>query len=258
MHISLLTLFPDSVRPYLDASILGKAQAKGLLTVDLIDPRSFSNNPHRKVDDSPFGGGSGMVLACQPVLSAYQSLLPLAPPARILMTNPCGRRFDQALSLELSQAAHLVILCGHYEGFDERLLTLIPTIEPVSVGDFVLTGGELPALTIVDAVARHLPGVVQQADSVQNDSFYAGLLDHPHYTRPAEFEGLPVPEPLLSGHHGRVAAWRRLQALWRTWRYRPDLLVTASLSPKELKLLARFDQGDAFDTVWQQIDPVAR
>jgi len=195
-----------------------------VISVEAVNIRDFSADPHHKVDDSPFGGGSGMVMACQPVESAFESLLPLQEPARVLLTTPTGRRFDHGMAVELSQCSQLVMLCGHYEGFDERIKLLIPRIEEVSLGDFVLTGGELPALCIADAVTRLLPGAVQKFSSVEADSFYDGLLDYPHYTRPAEYKNLKVPDVLLSGNHAAIAQWRREQSLQKTRQLRPDLL----------------------------------
>jgi tRNA (guanine37-N1)-methyltransferase len=224
MKFSILTLFPDIIEAYASASIIGRAQKSQVIDVQAVNVRDFTTDPHRKVDDAPFGGGSGMVLACQPIESAYESLLPLEEPARVLMTTPTGRRFDHAYAKELSECRQLVILCGHYEGFDARIQQLIPRIEEVSIGDFVLTGGELPALCIMDAVARLIPGAVQKFSSVEADSFYDGLLDYPHYTRPAEYKGLKVPDVLLSGNHAAIAQWRKQQALEKTRQCRPDLI----------------------------------
>jgi len=224
MKFSILTLFPEVIDAYASSSIIGRAVKNGVISVDAVNIRDFSADPHHKVDDSPFGGGSGMVMTCQPVESAFESLLPLAEPARVLLTTPTGRRFDHAMALELSQCQQLVMLCGHYEGFDDRIKTLIPQIEEVSIGDFVLTGGELPALCMVDAVTRLLPGAVQKFSSVEADSFYDGLLDYPHYTRPAEYKGLKVPDVLLSGNHAAIAKWRKEQSLQKTRLLRPDLL----------------------------------
>lgn len=224
MQFSILTLFPEIIEAYASASIIGRARKNGVIKVQAVNIRDFTNDPHKKVDDSPFGGGSGMVLACQPVESAFESLLPLQQPARILMTTPAGRKFDHQFALELSQAQQVVMLCGHYEGFDERIMQLIPEIEEVSIGDFVLTGGELPALCMMDSITRLLPGAVQKFSSVEADSFYDGLLDYPHYTRPAEYKGLKVPDVLLSGNHAAIAKWRKEQALQKTREARPDLL----------------------------------
>jgi tRNA (guanine37-N1)-methyltransferase len=224
MKFSILTLFPEIINAYANASIIGRAQKSNVIEVEAVNFRDFTHDSHRKVDDSPFGGGSGMVLTCQPVEDAFQSLLPLKEPTRVLMTTPAGRRFDHAFAVELSQCEQIVILCGHYEGFDERIHQLIPRIEEVSIGDFVLTGGELPALCIVDAVTRLIPGAVQKFSSVEADSFYTGLLDYPHYTRPAEYKGLKVPDVLLSGNHAAIEQWRQAQALEKTRQSRPDLL----------------------------------
>lgn len=224
MKFSILTLFPEVVEAYASASIIGRARKNGLIDVEAINFRQFSRDSHHKVDNSPFGGGSGMVLSCQPLESAYESLLPLKEPARVLMTAPTGRCFDHAFALELSECQQLVILCGHYEGFDERVYDLIPRLEEVSIGDFVLTGGELPALCMMDTITRLIPGAVQKFSSVQADSFYSGLLDYPHYTRPAEYKGLKVPDVLLSGNHAAIEQWRQTQALEKTRRLRPDLL----------------------------------
>lgn len=224
MKFSILTLFPEVIQAYANASIMGRAMRNGVISVDAINIRDFSADPHHKVDDSPFGGGSGMVMACQPVESAFESLLPLQEPARVLLTTPTGRRFDHGMAVALSQCSQLVMLCGHYEGFDERIKLLIPRIEEVSLGDFVLTGGELPALCMADAVTRLLPGAVQKFSSVEADSFYDGLLDYPHYTRPAEYKNLKVPDVLLSGNHAVIAKWRHEQSLQKTRQLRPDLL----------------------------------
>lgn len=224
MKFDILTLFPQVITAYTSESIIGRAKESGVIAVNVVNPRDFTTDPHNKVDDSPYGGGGGMVLACQPVEDAYRSLLPLKSPARVLMTGPAGRRFDHAMARELAECGEIVILAGHYEGFDERIKDLIPAVEEVSIGDFVLTGGELPALCMVDAVTRLLPGAVQKFSSVEADSFYNGLLDYPHYTRPAEYKGLKVPDVLLSGDHQAIARWRHEQALARTRRLRPDLL----------------------------------
>ncbi len=224
MKFSFLTLFPEIIETYTQASIMGRAQKSGVIEVKTVNPRDFTTDPHKKVDDSPYGGGSGMVLSCQPVDDAYQSLLPLKQPARVLMTSPAGRVFDHGFALELSACEQVVFLCGHYEGFDERIKQLIPEIEEVSIGDFVVTGGELPALCMMDAVTRLIPGAVQKFSSVEADSFYQGLLDYPHYTRPAEYKGLKVPDVLLSGDHAAIEKWRHDQALDRTRSLRPDLL----------------------------------
>ena len=225
MKFSVLTLFPELIETYTTTSIIGRGVANGAITVEAINPRNFTTNKHKKVDDTPYGGGAGMVLACQPVIDAYRSLLPLNPKAKVILTSPTGQQFTHSLAKQWAETTdQLVILCGHYEGFDERIVELIPELEAVSVGDFVVTGGELPALLMIDAVSRLVAGCVQSQESVENDSFYNGLLDFPHYTKPALFEGLAVPPVLLSGNHAEIEKWRKAQALARTKAMRPDLL----------------------------------
>ena len=230
MRYSVLTLFPDAVLPYTRTSIVGKACNKGIIAVEAINPRDFTASKHRKVDDTPYGGGPGMVMAAQPLVDAYESLLPLAEPSITLLTSPGGRPLTDTWARELSTYKHIVILCGHYEGIDARVHDCIPNVHEVSIGDFVLTGGELAALCVIDAVSRFIPNVVQKTESVDGDSHTAsdeypkGLLEYPHYTRPEEFRGHNVPEVLLSGNHAAIAAWRHQQALDKTRRIRPDLL----------------------------------
>jgi tRNA (guanine37-N1)-methyltransferase len=220
----ILTLFPEAISPYLSASIIGRGIENGHLSVNLVNPRDFTTDPHKKVDDAPYGGGAGMVLTCQPIDDALSSLKPFVEGTRILLTSPAGRPFSHQDAVKLAKCPSVIILCGHYEGFDERIYQLYPAIEEVSIGDYVLTGGELAALCIVDATSRMLPGVVQKKSSVEMDSFYDGLLDYPHYTRPAEYKGHSVPNVLLSGDHAKIAAWRKTQAEEKTRRVRPDLI----------------------------------
>jgi tRNA (guanine37-N1)-methyltransferase len=243
MKWSILTLFPQIIEAYTNSSIIGRAQEVGLIEVEIVNPRDFSQDPHRKVDDAPYGGGAGMVLACQPMEDAFQSLQPLQEKSKVLLTAPTGRVFNHIDAMVLATYEQIVIFCGHYEGFDERIKVVIPGMEEISIGDFVLTGGELPALCILDAVTRQLPGVVQKADSVKADSFYAGLLDYPHYTRPPVYKGHSVPEVLLSGNHAKIGAWRRQQALQRTWLYRPDLLDSAKLSEQDRAWLEKIQNS---------------
>ncbi len=248
MRFSVISLFPDIIQAYCQTSIVGRAQKAGLIQLDVINPRDFAEGAHRKVDDSPYGGGSGMVMLCEPLDKAYQSLQLSDGEAeksqrRILLTSPTGRKMDQAYVQKLAKdASHIVLFCGHYEGIDHRIQQLIPETEEVSIGDFVLTGGELPALCVIDAVSRMLPGVVQKFTSVESDSFYNGLLDYPHYTRPAEYKGIPVPEVLLSGNHEAISTWRRRQSIERTWRYRPDLLESIKLTPEESNWIHQLDR----------------
>lgn len=239
MHIDFLTLFPDMFG-YLDMSILKRAQAADVVTFGVHDMRDQATNKHRTVDDRPFGGGVGMVLKPDIVYKALQALQ-LPEGARILLTTPQGRTFDQEMAKELAHEQHLVFLCGHYEGIDERVHEHMVTDE-VSIGDYVLTGGELPALVMTDAIVRLLPGAVGKLASPHEDSFYHGILDYPHYTRPAEFMGWGVPDTLLSGNHAEIDKWRRREALKRTYLRRPDLLPTAPLSPSDRKYLAELER----------------
>ena len=221
MRIDVVTIFPDLVRQPLRESLLGKAMVAGLLSVEVHDLRSFTDDPHRTVDDAPFGGGPGMVMKPEPLYAAVESLDP--DRGRVLAMSPAGRRLDQALVRELSLAPHLTLLCGRYEGFDERVIEGLPA-EEVSIGDYVVSGGELPALVLIEAVTRLVPGVISTEASHEQDSFSApGLLDHPHYTRPQDFRGMRVPDVLVSGDHGAVDAWRRDAAVAKTARNRPDL-----------------------------------
>jgi tRNA (guanine37-N1)-methyltransferase len=249
LQFSIITLFPQAILPYLQASIVGRAQQAGVVSITCINPRDFSTDPHHKVDDSPYGGGAGMVLTCQPLLDAVRSLLPLPLNSRVLLTTPAGKQFNQVYAKALAQSAsHIVILCGHYEGFDERLTTLLPhltgiPLEKVSIGDMVLTGGELPAMCMVDAITRMCPGAVQKQASVEGDAFYDAIhprLDFPHYTRPATVEGLAVPEVLLSGNHQAIETWRAKMALYHTWRDRPDLLLHQTMTQVEERWLDEF------------------
>src|SRR5262245_1607364 len=227
MHATVVTLFPALFQPLLEQSVFGRAVRRGLLRVEFVDLREFGEGRHRQVDDRPFGGGPGMVLMAEPVIRAVSAARARHPQGcRTLYLSPQGRRLDQALVRELAATPGLVLLCGRYEGIDERALEVIAP-EEISIGDYVLSGGELPAMVLLDAVARLRPGVLGDARSGDQDSFGAGdgLLDHPHYTRPLTVRGLTVPDVLRTGDHGRIAAWRRDQAIDRTRRRRPDLLA---------------------------------
>jgi tRNA (guanine37-N1)-methyltransferase len=234
LRLDFLTLFPEMFG-YLHTSILKRAHAAGIIETGVHDMRDHATNRHRTVDDRPFGGGVGMVLKPDIVHLAIQAL-DLPSHARILLMSPQGRTFDQAFAKELATETHLVFLCGHYEGIDERVHEHMVTDE-VSVGDYVLTGGELPALTITDAVVRLLPGAVGKQASPHEDSFYHGLLDYPHYTRPASFMGWDVPPVLIGGNHAEVDKWRRREALKRTLERRPDLIATAPLTAADRRVL---------------------
>jgi tRNA (guanine37-N1)-methyltransferase len=221
VRIDVFTIFPAVVEGPLSGSLLGRAIAAGLLDVRVHDLREWTQDRHRSVDDAPFGGGPGMVMKPEPFFAAVESLDPER--GRVLLTSPAGRPLDQELVRELSSEGHLTILCGRYEGVDERVVDGLPA-EEVSIGDYVLSGGELPALVLIEAVSRLIPDVIGKEESHQQDSFSSGrLLDHPHYTRPQEFRGMPVPEVLVSGNHGEIDRWRRDAAIEKTRRNRPDL-----------------------------------
>lgn len=221
MRIDVFTIFPAIVRGPLTESLLGRAIADGLVDVRVHDLRDWADDPHRSVDDEPYGGGPGMVMRAEPVFAAVESLDPER--GRVLLLSPAGRRLDQALVRELAAEPHLTLVCGRYEGVDERVVEGLPA-EELSIGDYVTAGGELPALVLIEAVTRLVPGVIGTEASHLADSFSEpGRLDHPHYTRPREFRGMAVPEVLLSGHHGEVARWRAERARDKTRRNRPDL-----------------------------------
>uniref|UniRef100_A0A832MKL6 tRNA (guanine-N(1)-)-methyltransferase n=1 Tax=Eiseniibacteriota bacterium TaxID=2212470 RepID=A0A832MKL6_UNCEI len=246
MKISILTIFPEFFPPALDEGMIRLAREKGRLEVAIVYLRDFTDDSHRTTDDYPFGGGVGMIMKVEPIDRALASLgageKGARPPGtRVALMSPQGRAFTQRVAIEYSALDHLVLVCGRYKGVDERVAERLCD-EEVSIGDFVLSGGEPAALCIVDAVARLLPGVVGAFDSVESDSFHSGLLDAPHYTRPAEYRGWSVPEVLLSGHHGNIAAWRREQSLRRTLERRPELLAEAELSKEDRRLLRRIEE----------------
>jgi tRNA (guanine37-N1)-methyltransferase len=237
MRIDVVTIFPEMLRAPLEQSILGRAQSAGLLDVRFTDPRDFTTDRHRQVDDMPYGGGAGMVMKPEPLFAAVESLAAEPPPPdRIVLLSPCGRTLDQTTARELASLSRLVLLCGRYEGIDERVREHLVTDE-LSIGDYVLSGGEPAALVVIDAVARLIPGVVGCADSTGEESFTESLLEYPQYTRPAEFRGWKVPEILLTGNHDAVRAWRRLQSLLRTLDRRPDLFRRHRLTEEDRKLL---------------------
>lgn len=239
MKIDVITIFPEMFSGVFSSSMIKRAQETGAVEIRVIDFRSFSTDKHHTVDDTPYGGGSGMVLKPEPIFHAVESLLEHRDGnkhPRILLTCPQGKLFNQEKAIELSREEHLIIICGHYEGYDERIRQHLVTDE-LSIGDYVLTGGELPAMVIVDAVVRLLPGVLGNERSAEEDSFRDGLLEYPQYTRPAGFRGWKVPEVLLSGHHARISAWRRKESLRRTLLRRPDLLEKAQLTQEDLRLL---------------------
>ena len=238
MNFHILTLFPDMVMDGLGTSITGRAMESGAIQAEAVDIRTYSRDKHRHVDDAPYGGGAGMVMQPGPVCDAYEDLCRrLNRRPRVIYMTPQGQRFNQKIAEELSKEEELVFLCGHYEGIDERALEAIGA-EYLSLGDFVLTGGELPAMVMIDCISRLVPGVLGNGDSAEIESFYDNLLEYPQYTRPEVYEGKKVPEVLLSGHHKNIETWRRQQSIKRTLERRPDLLADANLSKKEKQYLA--------------------
>jgi tRNA (guanine37-N1)-methyltransferase len=240
--IDVITIFPEWVRSGLGYSIVGRAQEAGYVQVRVHDLRDWTADRHRSTDDTPYGGGAGMVMRPGPLFAAVEGMAPSAE-TRVVLLSPQGETLRQDKARELSQAPHLVLLCGHYEGFDERVRRHLATDE-LSIGDYVLTGGELPALVVIDAVTRLLPGVLGNAESAEADSFSEGLLEYPHYTRPAAFRGWSVPDVLLSGHHAEIARWRRKEQFRRTRERRPDLWAEFVPSKSDLKLLQQLEDED--------------
>ena len=238
MKFYIMTLFPDMVMNGLNTSIIGKAMEKELLSIDAVDIRDYTLDKHRHVDDYPYGGGAGMVMQAQPVYDCFKDIEKnLEKKPRVLFMTPTGKTFNQDMAKELSQEENLVFLCGHYEGIDKRVLDKIVTDE-VSIGDFVLTGGELPAMMMIDAISRLIPGVLNNDISAETESFTDNLLEYPQYTRPEVWEGEAVPAVLLSGHHANIEKWRREQSLLITKERRPDLFEKAQLTKKDKKFLA--------------------
>lgn len=246
VRFDVFTLFPEVFEPYLQSSILLRARQRGLMGVDLHNIRDWTTDRHHVTDDDPYGGGGGMVMKPEPIFAAVEGVLGSPLPCPVILLTPQGRIFTQSIAQELSQHSRLALLCGRYEGIDERVRKYLVTDE-ISIGDFVLTGGELPALMLIDAVTRLLPGALGDPEGAWDDSYASGLLEYPHYTRPAEFRGWRVPEVLVSGDHARIARWRREQALLRTWQRRPDLLALAPLTDADRKFLAKLETDDPHD-----------
>lgn len=239
MKCNVLTLFPDIIRSIIEQSLLKRARVRGLLEVVVHDLRDFTEDRHRTADDRPYGGGAGMVLKPGPIFKAVDQIRSGGEPLRLILTSPQGKRFTQQTALEFSrESRRLVFICGRYEGVDERVREGMAP-EEISIGDYVLTGGELPALVMIDAAARWVPGVLGDPESVKDDSFAASLLDHPHYTRPAVFRGLNIPPVLTSGDHKAIFDWRRKQALSNTVRKRPDLLEGSGLTEEDRERLKK-------------------
>jgi tRNA (guanine37-N1)-methyltransferase len=236
MRFDIFTLFPEMFPPYLNESILKRAQESALLEIGLHNIRDWATDKHKMTDDEPYGGGGGMVMKPEPIFNAVEDVLGKPPACPVVLLTPQGRPFTQDVAGELAQESHLGLLCGRYEGVDERVRQHLISDE-ISFGDFVLTGGEIPALAIIDAVTRLIPGVLGDPEATQKDSHSSGLLEHPHYTRPSEFRGWEVPEVLRSGDHGKIAKWRRMQALKRTAERRPDLFKKLELTEEEQEFL---------------------
>ena len=242
MNFHILTLFPEMISGYMESSILGRACEKGILSYQTVNIRDYSTDKHKKVDDYPYGGGPGMVMQAQPIYDAWADVVSDMPQKpRCIYLTPQGRTFDQNMAKELAQEEDLIFLCGHYEGVDERVLSLIVT-DQVSAGDYVLTGGELPALMMIDAISRMIPGVLGNEISGAGESFEDGLLEYPQYSRPECWNGESVPAVLLSGDHDKIQAWRREVSLERTQKMRPDLLKEADLSREEIAQILKQDQ----------------
>jgi len=239
MRIDVVTLFPEMIREHSRHGIQGRAIAQGLLDLVTWNPRDYSTDRHHSVDDRPYGGGPGMVMQVAPLRAAVQAARAQAPRSQVIYLSPQGRRFDQERARALARCEQLILVAGRYEGVDERFLVL-EADEELSIGDYVLSGGELPALVVMDALTRLLPGALGDAESAEQDSFMDGLLDYPHYTRPEALEGLVVPEVLLGGNHAAIHRWRHKQALGRTWQRRPDLLERLQLSAEQQALLDEF------------------
>ncbi len=240
ISFDVFTLFPEIFAPYLQSSILQRAIENQILQVNLHNIRDWTSDKHHITDDAPFGGGGGMVMKPEPIFTAIEDVLGTPPQCPVILLTPQGRVFNQRIAEELAQHDHLALLCGHYEGVDERVRQHIVSDE-ISIGDYVLTGGELPALILIDALSRLRPGTLGDPDGAANDSHSTGLLEYPHYTRPAVFRGWSVPDILMSGHHANIVKWRREQALLRTLQRRPDMLTRAELSEQDIRFLDRLN-----------------
>lgn len=240
MRIDILTLFPEMFTGPFSSSILKRARERGLIEINLVNIRDFSTNKHHTVDDAPYGGGAGMVMGPEALFRAVEHVTGQSgrPPSRIVLMCPQGRPFNQEIARDMALEKNLVLICGHYEGIDERVREALVTDE-ISVGDYILTGGELPAMVLVDAVVRLIPGVLGEASSTEEESFVTGLLEYPHYTRPREFRGQTVPDVLLGGHHEEIRKWRRRQSLLRTLERRPELLAQVELTGEDKEILKK-------------------
>jgi tRNA (guanine37-N1)-methyltransferase len=243
MRFDVFSLLPQVLQPYLEASILQRAIQNGLLEVHLHDIRAWTTDKHHVTDDAPFGGGGGMVMKPEPIFAAVEEVLGSPPSCPLILLTPQGRTYTQQVAQELSVHPRLALLCGRYEGVDERVRAHLVT-DQISIGDYVVTGGEIPALLLIDSLTRLIPGALGDPNGAQDDSFASGLLEYPHYTRPAEFRGWRVPDVLLSGNHAQINRWRRDQSLLRTRRLRPDLLEKFELNKKDLEFLKKLEQEE--------------
>jgi tRNA (guanine37-N1)-methyltransferase len=248
MEFDVFTLLPEVFPPYLESSILQRAHQRGLIDVHIHNIRDWATDKHHVTDDVPYGGGGGMVMKVEPVFASIESTLGADSSVPLILLTPQGRVFNQKIAVEISRHPRIALLCGRYEGIDERIREHLVTDE-ISIGDYVLTGGELPAMIIIDAVSRLLPGVLGDPDGAFDDSHASGLLEYPHYTRPPEFRGWKVPDILVSGNHAKINKWRREQSLRRTLKRRPDLLETAPLSDVDQKVLKKIKEENANETV---------
>ncbi|WP_099224343.1 tRNA (guanosine(37)-N1)-methyltransferase TrmD [Listeria costaricensis] len=246
MQIDILTLFPDMFSGVTGSSIIKKAIEKELVQVQVTDFRAYAEGKHQVVDDYPYGGGAGMLLKAQPLFDAVEAVKQAEKQPRVILMDPAGRPFNQALAEEFAEEEQLIFICGHYEGYDERIRTSLVTDE-VSIGDYILTGGEIGAMAMMDSVIRLLPGALGNQESAVTDSFSTGLLEHPHYTRPSEFRGMKVPDVLLSGNHAKIAEWRHEESLKRTFQRRPDLLESYPLTEKDRALISDWQKEGAHD-----------
>lgn len=244
MRIDVLTLFPNMFEGPMTDSIIGKAADKEIVTITTTNFREFADNKHKTVDDYPFGGGAGMLLKAQPIVDAIGNIETNYPETkkRVILMDPAGKKYDQALAEELAQEEHLVFICGHYEGYDERIKEFIT--DEISIGDFILTGGELSAMVIIDSVVRLLPETLGNTLSSQTDSFSTGLLEHPQYTRPRDFRGMEVPDVLVSGNHAKIEEWQDKESLRKTWDRRPDLLDALTLTKQQEAWLEEFKKAE--------------
>ena len=239
INFHVLTLFPEMIMQGINTSITGRAMEKGYININAVNIRDFSNDKHNHVDDYPYGGGAGMIMQPEPIYKAYKSITDgMEGQPRVIYLTPQGKVFNQAMAEEFAGEKDLIFLCGHYEGVDERVLEMIVT-DYVSIGDFVLTGGELPAMVMIDAISRKVEGVLGNDISSEIETFYDNLLEYPQYTRPEEFMGMRVPDILLSGHHGNIEKWRREKSLERTLKNRPDLLENANLDKSDIEYLSK-------------------